>query len=654
MHPHRTKDVLELRCTQIAHTVQDLFQPLAKSLQGRKLVLYAGTPKTGTTSLQHWLMLNRQGLYQKGVLYPRNVLNQEKPKHQWLLESLKPAQSSLISVNSELIDRELAEHSGTNIHTVILSTEGLYNHFHEYVYPLRECWSQLANQCRMQIVITFRNPFDFALSRYRQNLINPHSDNPYHATTETLASLCQDPQWMQSLDYPSFVEFWEEVVGQTSIACLPYSTLSPASFCHACNIDLSNEQELLIRKNVSFGALSADLLRAMNGTRLSPHHRSIAIQRILDIEHDIGQSSLPVFRHTQESRKLIWNYCEHRYMELIAKRPELTIDLRITKVDCYHEQDNGSSPALTTEIDAAFICCIQPGFLEEQTILLAQSIRLFGGKLRDCPIYAISPIGEPLSTTTTRVLESLRVKIDTILLNTQMQSFAYANKAYALEHAEATYGHSINIFLDSDTLFIDEPIAFQLSQDIDFLARPVDLRGICSSPNDNLFHQYWKDCCEISAINLDDLPIIRTTVDRVDIHSNWNGGLLVTRGGTGIGTRWREILEELWANQVCARPLDFWGSGQVSFTLATASLHLKGAILPNGYNIPIHLDPSAIRIDDIQEATHIHYHWMLEKDSHSEGISRIKSLKPTKCADLFVSALEPFTQRRGDSCTGFQ
>jgi hypothetical protein len=646
--------MLKLEEPQIVTALQRLFQPLAKALQGRTLVLYAGTPKTGTTSLQHWLMLNRQLLCNQGALYPRNIFKPDKPKHQWLLESLRPGRSRLISLNSELISSELKENSSVNIHSVILSTEGLYNHFHDIVSSHRDNWKELVEDCKLCIVITFRNPFDFSLSRYRQNLINPHSANPFHATTETLESLCQNPKWMLSLDYASYVSFWEDIVGPESVTCLPYSNLSLASFCRACNIFLPEDEALTIHRNVSFGTLAASLIRAVNAIELTPEQRSYAVYKAIEIESAIGQHALPAFSHSNESKRSVWHYCKHKYIELIAKRPELTLDLRLATADLSPEQVNGQSQSISKESGLAFICCIQPGFLEEQTILLAQSIRLFCGRYRDCPIYAISPCGETLSQACVQILKSLNVSIDIRPLNIIMRFFRYANKAYALEHAEAVYGHETNVFLDSDTLFVDEPFAFTLDDKTDFLARPVDVRGICRSPNDDNYDQYWQECCDLAGVTLDNLSIISTTVDRFPIYTNWNGGLLVTRGSKGIGRRWRETLEKLWQNQVCARPNDFWGSGQVSFALATASLSLNGAILPEGYNVPIHLNPSATRLDEVDKVIHLHYHWMLEKESHAEGIRRVKSLKINKEAELYVSALKPLSQKRGANCTGFE
>lgn len=55
--------------------------PISRRL---KLILHAGTPKSGTTSLQFFMAKNRKELKEKGILYPDHFLkNVYAPKHQW-------------------------------------------------------------------------------------------------------------------------------------------------------------------------------------------------------------------------------------------------------------------------------------------------------------------------------------------------------------------------------------------------------------------------------------------------------------------------------------------------------------------------------------------------------------------------------------------
>jgi hypothetical protein len=634
--------------------MESLFEPLSKALGKRRLILHTGTPKTGTTALQLWLNHSRKELAKQGILYPSNVLSESKPKHQWLLEQLKPSGRPIAEKHAEAITRELADAENTSqIHSVILSTEGIYNHFHDIVMPTKDDWCKLARTCAITAIVTLRDPLSYSLSRYRQNLINPPSRHPFHATKETLESLCRNPKWLSSLDYALFIRFWEEIVGPQSLHCIPYSMFSPHEFCRAASIVHPKGCPAAPRENVSFGNLGVHLIRALNEIDLPCNQRQIAIGKILEIEASLESAIDIPFTHNNSSRELVIDYCRTKVLQLAAYRPELTLEFRPTLLAYSTARSPANSIETDPENNPAFVCCIQPGFLEEQVIVLAQSIRLFGGRFKNAPIYAISPCGEEIQNSTMRVLDSLEVCLDVRPLNTRMTAFKYANKAYALEHAENSYQHSVNVFLDSDTLFLGDPIQINLQDNIDFMARPVDKRGICRSVIDERYSDYWEKCCQVSGVELEHIPLIRTTVDKVQIHSNWNGGLLVTRRNKFIGSKWREIIERLWEYKICAQPDNFWGSGQVSFTLATTSLGLKAGILPEGYNIPIHLDQQVPRLSQIRSPIHIHYHWMLEKDHHAEGLRRIQSMALSDDARIYISSLKPFNHRRGPNCTGY-
>ena len=149
-----------------------LLAPLGTPLRGKRLLLHGGTPKTGTTALQRWLHGNRSHLASHGFLYPVHGTDGETPKHQWLITALRQSDGEMVSEAAAGIAAEL-EDLAHPIHTVILSTEGLYNHFAAYFSAHGACFGELAGECRLELVACFRDPIDYACSRYRQNLINP-------------------------------------------------------------------------------------------------------------------------------------------------------------------------------------------------------------------------------------------------------------------------------------------------------------------------------------------------------------------------------------------------------------------------------------------------------------------------------------------------
>jgi hypothetical protein len=636
--------IFKISVLRIRQSVAEHLQPLVQALAGRQLILHAGTPKTGSTALQCWLDQHRQHLLNQGILYPSSVSDPDKPKHQWLLDGLRPGQEAMLEQQAQRLDAELNGPARSRIHTVLLSTEGLYNHFHDVVATRQQAWAHLVAHCATQLVVVFRNPLEFSLSRYRQNIINPPSCHPYHGTTHSLEELCSDPQWLKALDYSSFLEFWEDLIGRHSIHCLPYSQADATHFCRLLQIEPPHGGQQLPRRNTSVERIGVELIRAINHLNLQPEDRHQLIQHIRAAE-----AALPHhphrFRHSNGSRQAVITYCRNRHGDLLARYPELTREL-----DC--RADIGPA-ARATEPDVAFVCCIQPGFLEEQVVALVQSIRLFGGALRHQPVYVVSAWGEAIGTRTCLNLEALDARLIVADLNQKLRAFAYANKAYALEWLETHHPHAVHVFLDSDTLIVDEPMDLALGAEADFAARPVDLRGICSSPHDPTYRDYWETCCQLFDVELETLPVIHTTVDQQPIHANWNGGLLAMRGDRGTGQRWRLVLETLWERQLCPRPRNFWGSGQVGFAIAVQSLGLKGRILDAGYNIPLHLDPADVGIAQIEHPRHLHYHWMLEPEHRHGWQTCLTSLQLNDQVMQHLSAIPSFQARRGPELTGF-
>ena len=630
------------------------FEPLIHCLGGRELILHAGTPKTGTTSLQHWLYNNRNLLLKNGILYPSNVFSRQEPKHQWLVEAHRTEASEVLAMQSQLINDEISSLSQIPIRTILLSTEGLSNHFFDLIQPSKESWIKVVKASPVKVIIAFRDPLQYSLSRYRQNLINPPSSNPYHATQLSLDELCTDRSWLRALDYQQIIEFWNEIVGKDSMICLPYRINIINDFLRFglgldCSADTSDQE----RCNISIEATGVHLIRELNKINLSSDERRLAIQHIRTAEACVDAKKHR-FEHSQFSRRVVSSFCKFRLAALVAKRPELTLTLsEVVSGQIKDDKNKVVDAQPTRDQSVAFICCIEPGFLEEQVVRLAQSIRLFAGAYSDYPIYAISPHGEMVSKPVLQKLDALAVTLFVINLNQNLREFPYANKAYAVEYVQQTQTHGTYIFVDSDTLFIDEPSALYLDETIGFLARPVDMRMICSSPLDDLYLEYWKACCELAGIRLEDLPMIMSTVDKQIIRANWNGGLLVFHGNKEIGERWRLLIEEMWRKMILPNPKNFWGSGQVSFTLAASSLHMRGFCLDHEYNIPLHLPITQTRIDRIDRPRHIHYHWLLDPDYKQEWRHKLSSLHLKSCTRAVIEALPLSKHNTKKNITGF-
>jgi len=60
--------------------------------------------------------------------------------------------------------------------------------------------------------------------------------------------------------------------------------------------------------------------------------------------------------------------------------------------------------------DITFVCCVESGSLESQTIRMVESLRRYGGKFSTAPVIAVTPwFGPPLSKSTLQVFDNLKV-----------------------------------------------------------------------------------------------------------------------------------------------------------------------------------------------------------------------------------------------------
>ena len=285
--------------------------------------------------------------------------------------------------------------------------------------------------------------------------------------------------------------------------------------------------------------------------------------------------------------------------------------------------------------DLGFVACIEGGVLERQTLLLFESIRRYTGRFKDCAIYALSPrAGHAISHDARRRLEDLRVHYCDAILNTVCPQYGPANRVAAAAHVEETRRHEVLVVLDSDTLFLREPEEFILPRGTDVLLRPVDLKGVSTTGRGDACDAYWRDLGRCCGVDYDSVPWGESFVDRQRIKANYNGGLVVARGGFGVMRRWADFFFRSVEQGLRPRPgaavfragagtvepaaAELWGSNQAALSLAAWSNTRRVRQLPPTYNYPLHLHeqipPKAARAV-FRRLVHVHYHWLFAPDS---------------------------------------
>ena len=189
------------------------------------------------------------------------------------------------------------------------------------------------------------------------------------------------------------------------------------------------------------------------------------------------------------------------------------------------------------------------------TALLAESIRAFAGRFSEAPIRVYLPdrVLTGLDLATRRQFDDLRVDLRTSCLPDDAAWFYYAGKTFAAGAAErdALGAADILVWMDEDTLVLQEPTDFALTEGIDLAYRPVmhNRTGSLYSEPPDLF---WSLVYEKLELGPHDLFPMVTPADRRTIRAYFNAGLIVVRPEESVLQRWGECFERLYRDSALA------------------------------------------------------------------------------------------------------
>jgi hypothetical protein len=266
----------------------------------------------------------------------------------------------------------------------------------------------------------------------------------------------------------------------------------------------------------------------------------------------------------------------------------------------------------------------EAGVLERQALLLIESLRRFGGSYADMEVTVVSPrpTRRP-SDATVRSFEKLSATYLPLDIHSPEPDYGPSFRVLALSAVAQNSKSDIIIQTDSDTVFCDEP-EFDIPPQ-SFAARPVDLKGVCSSGPGDPFEEIWQRISESCGVDLDKVPFVVPTLGHGPVRASYNGGLIIAQRDSGF---W-ETVEELFikillddlrpyaghklainsgAGLVEGRAAQFWGTSQIALTMAAICLALEAHILSPSHNIPIHISQSSV-----SKPRHIHYHQVLSQ-----------------------------------------
>lgn len=263
-----------------------------------RIILHAGTPKTGTTSLQIAFDEHRSVLRARGLLYPDAIATRyaaanrhynAKPKHQWLVDDLQAHDAGDFAKN---IARALGQASA-NTETVVLSTEGLFTHWWDFSPAGRAALSELARTYNVEIWVWFRDPVEFFVSFYIQMLRNPRSKVACHGQDWSPEEMLEDFWFAKHLDYMDFVDQARSVLGAgDAVRVFRYRRTTTADFLSAVGlVDFALPE---LQENRSFGGFGVEAVRLLNRYDLPADRKDLSVELIAQIDGQMGPTT-PAF-----------------------------------------------------------------------------------------------------------------------------------------------------------------------------------------------------------------------------------------------------------------------------------------------------------------------------------------------------------------------
>jgi hypothetical protein len=268
---------------ELAELLKPFEQSLAqRNIQKLKLIIHAGTPKTGTTSLQSYLGKKQHKLRGKGILYPHNLdklHNANAPKHQWFEKNLVTTNLQSFLENFKNIISQVNK----DTHTIILSSEGTYNYWWDFPDQSKGVLAELGKLFDIEVWVWFREPLTFIESYYKQCIRNPQVENNSCYGKDLSFAEMLDIKWFsQHLDYQGFITECQTVFGKNNVSAFKYQGDVVQEVIQKLGLATPHDNPTP-RQNKSLNSASIKLLRTINHYGLKAKDKDLLMMHIKEI-----------------------------------------------------------------------------------------------------------------------------------------------------------------------------------------------------------------------------------------------------------------------------------------------------------------------------------------------------------------------------------
>ncbi len=255
---------------------------------------------------------------------------------------------------------------------------------------------------------------------------------------------------------------------------------------------------------------------------------------------------------------------------------------------------------------------------DPKDLILAASIRKFGGSLSDYPIWVLVPKWEENIDNEMKNLYS-SLNVDLIPFSAEDEpDFPFITHVLAAANAELLAKEKTKIlaWLGSNTIIFDEPKHFLLDNDKNLGYRPVHHTNI-GSFYDEPIDPFWEEIYQKCNISTDQLFPMKTHVDHNKLRPYFNAGCLIIKPEKELLQSWWNSYKELY-NEQCFK--EYYNKNYI-YAIFIHQAVLSGVILsrfernelyelPFEYNYPLNLYyncPFVYRAKDVNNLITVRY-----------------------------------------------
>lgn len=255
-----------------------------------------------------------------------------------------------------------------------------------------------------------------------------------------------------------------------------------------------------------------------------------------------------------------------------------------------------------------FCFCVEAGQIESAGVLLARSIRAFGGAYAASPIYAVRPrLGPELSRPARAAFDDLGVEYVAADLVGSYHWLPHLNKPAALAYVESRAPTDYVTWLDTDVVFLGEPAGLVPDTPFQYAARPADADMGTNGEDENA--AYWAKASALAGLDYRRFQMIRSFPENKLIYGYWHGGVFTYDRAIGCGALHLDYFKRIIDAKISSRRCGIYHTDQVAQTLAAHAAAEEVHVYDWRLNYDFGLeDLVPEKIAQLGECAILHYH----------------------------------------------